>query len=680
MKCTAAALLLLLVAVCQAGTVPNTISSVISQVQTIKEQAAVEAREEADTFEKFLEHAQKEKAKLAATVKGSEEKLADLKDAAKADQQKAKILEEEINKTAAEIDQHVTANAEALKERQEEIELYQQQMNDTNDTIVALKAAIANLTAAGKGVTGDALIQARRTVAKSLIGMPQAMKELDPDEETLVLALAAAEKVSKPEITEASDTTSSVTDLLKKLLMDFEDKAQSLKMAEVQANSTYSLAKGGRDEQIRIGTVAKVKKETALGLVNASLATNKEDTESTQADLDADSKTLMDVTNTIKVKKSQFKEREYMRDRESHELQTAINVLSDAVGEKTGLIQVKWHAHAVKTAEPAASTVSLAKARTEPEVHPLAEAGKSVDQAIEKQVWKVHDDKMKVEEEKQWCAAELSKTKLEKQGKEDAIQELKDQIDSTSASIAALIQEIAEATKIITDAKSDMHDAKMDREKERHDNQVTVDEAVTSQDALRKGAAALEKFYKDAGATAEASADTAVQGLSEDAPAVGFTESTFTGSSASSSVVELLENSADEYAKLEVETKAIEAASQKSFEDEMKDMKTSIAKRETEVELKTAEKSRMTEKLEQAKGDVKLTDRQHASIARYLKDVEERCDVNFTAQLAAHDAELADLNESKATIEEAFAPPEGQALLAKKSSLRFLQPLKLFGA
>jgi len=585
MKFTAAALLLLLVAVCQAGTVPNTISSVISQVQTIKEQAAVEAREEADTFNKFLEHAQKEGAKLVAVVKGSKEKLADLKDAAKADQQKVKILEEEIEKTTAEIDQHVTANAEAHTERQEEITLYQEQLNDTNDTIVALKAAIKGLTAAGKGVTGDALIQARRVVAKSLIGMPQAMKELSSDEETLVLALAAADKVSKPEIKEASDTTSSVNDLLKKLMMDFEDKAQSLALAEVQNNNTYNLAKGGRDDQIKIGRAAKVKKETALGLVTAALAANKDDTASTQADLDADSKTLMDVTNTIKVKKSQFKEREYMRDRESHELQTAINVLSDSVGEKTGLIQVNWHAHAVKT-EHAASVVSLAKARAEPEVHPMAETGKKVEMTIEKQMSKVHDDKMKVMEEQQWCAAELSKTQLEKQGKEDAIQELKDQIDSTSSSVAALIQEIAEATKIITDAKSDMHDAKMDREKERHDNQVTVDEAVTSQDALRKGAASLEKFYKDAGATAEASADTAVQGLSEDAPAVGFTESTFTGSSASGSVVQLLENSADEYAKLEVDTKAIEAASQKSFEDSMKDLKVSIAKRVTEVELK----------------------------------------------------------------------------------------------
>jgi len=88
----------------------------------------------------------------------------------------------------------------------------------------------------------------------------------------------------------------------------------------------------------------------------------------------------------------------------------------------------------------------------------------------------------------------------------------------------------------------------------------------------------------------------------------------------------------------------------------------------------------LKEKVEQAEGDVKLTDRQHASIARYLKDVEERCDVNFTAQVAAHDAESADLKDSRATLKEAFEPAEGEALLEKKSSLTFLQPLKLFGA
>mmetsp|Transcript_77178 Transcript_77178/g.136208 ORF Transcript_77178/g.136208 Transcript_77178/m.136208 type:complete len:685 (-) Transcript_77178:88-2142(-) len=684
MKCVAAALSLLLAALCQGGKVPNTISSVIEQVQTIKKQGAVEAREEADTFEKFLEHAEKAKAKLTAEVKKSEDKLAELKAAAKASEQSKSNLEEEIEKTQKSIDQHNAANAEALEEREAEIATYTQQLNDTNATIVALAAAIEGLDTAA----GASLLSTEKTVVKSLIAMPLAMQALSPSEESMLLGLAAQkEEPYKPEIKKASDTTTSVLDLLKKLKMDFEDKAQELQTAEVKNKMNYDLALGGRTEQIRVATAAKVKKETALSLIVADIAANKQDTDSTQSDLDADSKTLMDVKTTIKVKKAEFKERTYMRDRESHQLQTAINVLSDAVGEKTGLIQVHWHAHAVMTEAAAldakdtkAAKKAAKEAAAEPEVHPLAGAGKKADQAIEQQLWKVHDDKMKVKAEQQWCEKELSKTKLEKVGKEDAMAELRDQIDSTTASVASLIEEIAEAKAAISDAKGEMHEAKMDREKERQDNHVTSDEAATSQAALRKGAAALEKFYKDTAATAEASVDGAVKGL-EDSPAVGFTESSFTGSSGSTSVVSLLETSADEYAKLEVDTKAEEAAAQQAFESTMKDLKTMIAKRETEVELKTAESSRLQEKVKEAEGDIKLTDRQHASIARYLKDVEDKCDVNFTAQVAAADAEAADLNESKQVIQDAFADNSSAALIEeKKSSLRFLQPLKLFGA
>merc|ERR1719502_2569806 len=73
------------------------------------------------------------------------------------------------------------------------------------------------------------------------------------------------------------------------------------------------------------------------------------------------------------------------------------------------------------------------------------EIGKEVDQVIEKQIWKLKDDQMKDDEKWQWCNATISKTEMENQHKADYIQETKDQLQSTEATIESLTEDIANA-------------------------------------------------------------------------------------------------------------------------------------------------------------------------------------------------------------------------------------------
>ncbi|CAJ1444172.1 unnamed protein product [Effrenium voratum] len=56
--------------------------------------------------------------------------------------------------------------------------------------------------------------------------------------------------------------TGGVTDLLKKLKMDFEDKLHESEKEEMKATSEYELEKGGRDNALKVAKESKGKQES----------------------------------------------------------------------------------------------------------------------------------------------------------------------------------------------------------------------------------------------------------------------------------------------------------------------------------------------------------------------------------------------------------------------------------
>jgi len=297
---------------------------------------------------------------------------------------------------------------------------------------------------------------------------------------------------------------------------------------------------------------------------------------------------------------------------------------------------------------------------------------------IEKQIWKLKDDQMKDDEKWQWCNATISKTEIEKLHKANFIEETWDKLKSTEADIKAYTEDIAKAQSKIDDEQKTIHEEKMLREETRHDHEDAIRDAKDAQKACADAIKIIEKFYKDAKEKSEASAliqssyslELRGDDYTDDA---GF-EGGYTGTSGDKEpgeeILGLLSSTAANFATMQAETEAQDAQDQKEFEVLMTDSKKEIESRSTEISLKEQERSRLKEKATGYVDGIKLSDRQKASIVRYLEDLAKECvQEEFQERKDARDLELKSLDESQAQLAEAFNyKPTDTARLARAAS------------
>jgi len=405
---------------------------------------------------------------------------------------------------------------------------------------------------------------------------------------------------------------------------------------------------------------------------------------------------------TLKLKKEEFKQRSYLRQREQEALAYGLKILAQVAGvrhekpAKESMLQLESHeaninvhdasemkAHAIETIRKEAQrsgSESLALLADQVEAHMAntPEIGKEVDQMLEKQVWKLKDDQMKDDEKWQWCNATISKTTLENQHKADFIEETKDKLQSSEATINSLTEDITTAQSKIDDTQKTVHEEKMLREETRHDHADAIRDAKDAQKACADAIKIIEKFYKDAKEKSEASAliqssyslELRGDDYTDDAGFEGGYTGTSSGKEPGAEILGLLSDTSAKFATMQAETEAQDAQDQKEFEDLMTDCKKEIESRSTEISLKEQERSRLKEKATGYVEDVKLADRQKASIVRYLEDLAKECvQEAFKERKDARDLELKSLDESQTQLADAFNYTETEATdLARAAS------------
>jgi len=400
----------------------------------------------------------------------------------------------------------------------------------------------------------------------------------------------------------------------------------------------------------------------------------------------------------LKMKTDELKERNYMRKREHEAFQYALQLLAKVSGLKAptaSLVQMRspdMHAvqkkvHAINLLHEAADlTQSRELKRLVSELEdgaaPVAEVGKKVDLTIQQQVWQIMDDQLGDDKKRAWCDQEVNKTAIEKKFKDDAMQETKAKIEVAQADIAELESDIETATKGIAGAKKDMHEEAMLREKAKYENKDAVADAKDGQASLKMAMEHIKKFYDEANGAAASFLQ-----VRKGAPSAGWSGAGYTGVSADSkgspgeAILSLLESTMTSYSTMEATVNAEEVQQQAEFEKKKKDWKAIIAESETESELKTQERFRMVEKLKGFAETQRLTDRQAASLGNYLKDVTADCfsgNSTFKTRAAERTAEIASLNASRETLQDAFNVTAATSLLrarrGAKASSGFLAP------
>jgi len=218
------------------------------------------------------------------------------------------------------------------------------------------------------------------------------------------------------------------------------------------------------------------------------------------------------------------------------------------------------------------------------------------------------------------------------------------EIDELSASIAKETQEIAELVAGIADLDKAMAEATELRKSEKETNEETIADAQEAQTAVAQALTVLKDFYS----TASEATALLQQGQQPTPPPIFDAPYRGMGDEAGG-VVGMLEVIESDFARLEAETKASEAAAQKEYDTFMTDSKVDKEGKETDVEHKTAKKEAEEQALSSAQSDLEGTQKELDAALAYFDKLKPSCvseGVDYDARVQRRQEEIESLQEA----------------------------------
>jgi len=267
------------------------------------------------------------------------------------------------------------------------------------------------------------------------------------------------------------------------------------------------------------------------------------------------------------------------------------------------------------------------------------------------------DEQKQEDEHKNWCDQELKKTHVMIIDKKDKVAELAAEIKIETAAVANLKEEIKAANKMISDIIAFVNEATEIRATGKSENNAAVKDAEQAQKSVTNAIAVLTDFYKDSGAIEKEPWEflQAPVKLPKNPSTWG---PSYTGKG-NTGIIAILETVLADFATMEADTKAQEAADQKEFEDTMKDNSIEKAGRTQEVTMKTAESKRRNEKIASLSSTKKDVEGELEKTEQYLSDLQKPCvdtdkGASYDKRKAARTTEINALKKAQVILQDAF--------------------------
>jgi cbb3-type cytochrome oxidase cytochrome c subunit len=469
--------------------------------------------------------------------------------------------------------------------------------------------------------------------------------------------------VSAPEAKGYEFQSSGVVEMLEKLLDKFISERTDLEKEEMNAKHAFEMLIQDLTAQIEQATADRsLKSETKSKKLQAK-ATAEGDLTDTTTTRDADQKYLSDLTATCEQKASDFEGRQQLRAEEIEAIQKAIEILSSgavsgaADKHLPSMLQTNGFTALVQRRSGGASPQERAvdylreqAQRTNSRVL-SAIAVKAADDPFGKVKKMIKDLIVRLMEEaneeaehKGWCDTELSTNEQTRKEKTEAVETLHAEIDELEASIAKLTGDLSELSKAIADLTSAMAKATTIRQDEKATNQATIKDAQEAQTAVAQALTVLKEFYAKAG-----EATSLLQHATEQEPPATF-DSPYQGmGAASGGVVGMIEVIQSDFARLEADTTASEATSQKEYDEFMTDSKVDKAQKETDTEHKTAKKQDQTQALTVKRSDLEGTQKELDASLAYFDKLKPSCvdsGVSYEDRVSRRKEEIESLQEA----------------------------------
>jgi len=676
MKSVASFLLFCYFAGGNAGSVAeHPIEKVINLIEELKAKAIADGKAEEVSYTKFQYWCSTSITELKDAIADEKEKIDELQDEIAGLTKEKETLEEEIKTLEGEIGD-LEASAKAAKEdREAEAKLYDKANADLESTIEAVDGCIKALEGAQSSTEGAALAQQHVKTVLALIGLKATASQRQ------VLENFAAAPGDLEKHTDKYDFKSeNVIELLKQLKLKFEDDRIAGTKAETNAVNAYELSKSARDNAIAAAKKSKDKKEKELGNTNKAIADAKKEKKSTEDDLKADTKSLGSTQDACSTKKSEWETRSETRKLEIEAMDQAIKILAKSAGVRTEApgnpippaspvkflqtMQVvasdpKMKAVALlKEAAQSAHSRALERLAVEVAAH-LNGPFDAVNNMIEKMIFRLMDEQKKEDEHKLWCDQEIKKTDTMKEDKDDKISDLKAEIKVETAAVAKLTDEIAAAEKMISDIVAFIKEATEIRETGKKENALAIKDANDAQASLTNAIAVLEAFYKKSGEIPKEPWEF-IQKPVNLGKKPSTWDSGYTGVADPDNkggIISILEAVLSDFEKMEAETKSQEAQDQKEYEEAIKANEIEKAGREQEVQMKSQEKARRSDKITSLNGQKKNVEAELEKTEQYLEDLKPACvdgDSSYEDRKAARAKEIEALKKAQVTLQDAF--------------------------
>merc|ERR1719360_38512 len=462
--------------------------------------------------------------------------------------------------------------------------------------------------------------------------------------------------VSSPEAYGYEFQSQGVIDMLEKLLDKFMGERTVLEKEEMNSVHAFEMLIQDLTAQVEQATQDRTEKAETKAKKLQAKADAEGSLNDTTTTRDADQKYLDDLTATCEQKATDFESRQVLRTEELEAIAKAIEIISSGAVSgnadkylptlvQTGNSLASLRVDAERTAQSRAAVFLTGRANklssrllSTVANRVSADPFRKVKKMIKDLITRLMEESNEEAEHKGWCDTELSTNEQTRKEKTSAVETLHAEIDQLEASIAKLTEEISDLTKAVAELDAAMAKATTIRQEEKEKNEQTISDSAEAQTAVAQALTVLKEFYAKAG---EATAFVQQPEIF-DSPYKGM-------QSENGGVIGMLEVIESDFARLEADTKAAEAAAQKEYDTFMTDSKVDKAQKSTDIEHKTAKKQDESQALTVKSEDLEGTQKELDAALAYFDKLKPSCvdaGVSYEDRVARREEEIKSLQEA----------------------------------
>jgi Arc/MetJ-type ribon-helix-helix transcriptional regulator len=240
------------------------------------------------------------------------------------------------------------------------------------------------------------------------------------------------------------------------------------------------------------------------------------------------------------------------------------------------------------------------------------------------------------------CEAMKAEQKLDVEDKTEQKEDLANQKASLESKIAQLTEEIATLNNELSILTQDKGEATKQRAADKAENAKQIKEAKEGQAALNDAIQVLESFYSGSAAHAAENETVAEDNATTlDTPVYG-------GSSSSGSVIEMMKQIADDFARQEAESTAAESQQASEYKTLMNASEVDVASKTTSRDFKKKQLADSKKQHSMVSGEFKNASEALDAALKQQEATKKQCDgnISFEERMEQRDNEIQSLKEA----------------------------------